>query len=130
VTNISRWNKGRFDHIAHKEVTDPFGIFTVSFISFLWFGVFGVCDNDRNVCLLQDIKYRDPILTGRLHTDFRTIVLCEPITQFTQPFRKGRETSLLVVGSAICISHSNAGIDPGFVDIKSATVFTKDFKRQ
>ncbi|CEJ06052.1 Hypothetical protein DEACI_0498, partial [Acididesulfobacillus acetoxydans] len=38
--------------------------------------------------------------------------------------------SLLILSTAICISNTDAGIDPGFVDIKSTAVFTKDFEQK
>ena len=45
-------------------------------------------------------------------------------------FRKRRETSLLIISSAVCIGNTDTSINPGFVDIKSTAIFTKDFKRQ
>ena len=74
--------------------------------------------------------YVRAILAGRFHTDFRTVILCKPITQFLQSFGKGRETSLFVIGSAVWIGDANASVDPGFVDIKSTAVKTKNFERQ
>jgi len=76
------------------------------------------------------MKYWDSILACRFHADFRTIVLYKPITQFLQSFGKRRETSPFVVGSSVCISDSNAGEDPCFMDIKSTAIKTKNFESQ
>ena len=130
INDVSRRNKGRFDHVTHEEVTDPFGILTVCLVSFLRFGVFGMGKGDKEPCFFQDIENRDPILTGRFHTNFKTAVFCKPVSQFLKPFGEGRETSLLILSSAVCVGNPDAGIDPCFVDIKPTTVFTKDFKSQ
>ena len=130
MADVSRRNKGRFDHVTHEEVTDPFGILTVCLVSFLRFGVFGMGKGDKEPCFFQDIENRDPILTGRFHTNFKTAVFCKPVSQFLKPFGEGRETSLLILSSAVCVGNPDAGIDPCFVDIKPTTVFTKDFKSQ
>jgi hypothetical protein len=45
VANSWRWDKGRFDHAAHEQVTDPTGILTVGFVSLLWFGLLGIIVN-------------------------------------------------------------------------------------
>jgi len=36
--------------------------------------------------------------------------------------------SLFILRKSVCIGNTDAGIDPGFVDIKSTAVFTKDFE--
>lgn len=76
----------------------------------------------------QDVEDRDPILAGRFHTDFETGIFSKPSGQFVQPIGKGREAGLLILGTAIRIRDTDTGINPGFMDIKAATVFTKDFK--
>ena len=72
----------------------------------------------------------DPILTGRLHTNINTIVFSKPKTQFLQSFGKGREAGLFILCTFKGIRNADTGIDPGFVDIKSAAVIFKNFKRQ
>ena len=130
MTDVSRRNKRRFDHVTHEEVTDPFGILTVCLVSFLRFGVFGMGKGDKEPGLFQDVENSDPILAGRFHTNFKTMVFCKPVSQFPESFGKGGETSLLILRSAVRVSNPNAGIDPCFVDIKPTAVFTKDFKSQ
>ena len=117
VANVSRWNKRRFDHVAHEQITDPLGVLTVSLISFLWFCILWMSKNNRNIRFFKDIKYRNPILAGRFHADVRTPVLSKPTAQFLKPFGERGKTSLLIVSSAACISNPDTGIDPGFVDI-------------
>ena len=86
--------------------------------------------SNPDVILLQDIKYRDPILAGRLHANIITVVFCKPRTQFIQSFRKGRKTSLLILRTSVGISNTNAGIDPSLVDIKPTAIVFENFKRQ
>ena len=52
------------------------------------------------------------------------------VTSQTQSFGKGRKASLFILSKSICIGNTDAGIDPGFVDIESTAVFTKDFKHR
>ena len=85
---------------------------------------------DKEPRFFRDIENRDSIFTRRLHTEFKTVVFCKPVSQFLKPFGKRRETSLLILSSAVCVGNPDAGIDPCFVDIKPTTVFTKDFKSQ
>lgn len=92
--------------------------------------VFRMSEDNRNIRFFQNIEYGDPALACRFHTNFRTIVLRKPITQFLQSFGKRRETSLLVFRSAVRICDTDTGIDPCFVDIKSTAVETKDFESQ
>ena len=73
--------------------------------------------NNRAIGFFQSIKDRDPVLAGRFYTDFRTMIFSKPITQFLQSFGKRRETSLLVIGSALGISNTNTDKDSCFVDI-------------
>ena len=107
------------------------------FWSILWIqaylpyiGIFGVRKSNPYVILLQDIKNRDPILTGRFHANISTVVFGKPIAQLLQTFSKRRKASLLIFCTIIWISNTDTGIDPSFVDIKSATVIFENFKRQ
>ena len=47
-----------------------------------------------------------------------------------EPFGKGRKAGLLILCTAIGIGNTDAGIDPGFVDVKATAVVTKDFKHR
>ena len=55
---------------------------------FLGDGIFGVGKSDPDVILLQNIKNRDPVLTGRFHADISTVVFIKPFTQLLQTFGK------------------------------------------
>jgi len=44
--------------------------------------------SDPDVILLQNIKNRDPVLTGRFHADISTVVFIKPFTQLLQTFGK------------------------------------------
>ena len=58
------------------------------------------------------------------------MILCKPVTQLLQTFCKGREASLLILCTPMGICNTDAGIDPGFVDIKATTIVFENFKRQ
>ena len=118
------------NHLTHVKVADPLGIFTVSLLSFMWLSVFRVRKSNKQIILLQDIKNRDPVFAGGFHTNVGTIVFSKPINQLLQPFGKGREASLLILGTTVCISNPDASIDPCFVDIQSTAIKTKNFERQ
>ncbi len=102
----------------------------IRLVAFLGFGIFGVGKGNPDVILLQDIKYWDPVLAGRFHTDIVTVVFSKPVTQLVQAFRKGRKAGLLILCAFDGISNTNAGINPGFVDIKPTAIIFLDFKRQ
>ena len=58
------------------------------------------------------------------------VVFGKPITQLIQTFCEGRKASLIILSTIVGISNTDTGIDPCFVDIKSATIEFQDFKRQ
>lgn len=130
LTNVCRWNKGGLDHAAHIQVADPFGIFAVSLIPLHRLGIFGMGKRNPQVVLLQDIENRNPILAGRFHANIVAVVLSKPVTQLVQAFCKGRKASLLVLCAIVGVSNTDAGIDPCFVDVKSAAIVFDDSKRQ
>jgi len=123
------WDKAGFYHVAHEEVADPLCVLTVSLITLLRFRVFwmGKCDKTG---LFEDVKDWDPILASGFHADLKAGIFRKPVSQLPEAFGKGREAGLLIFGASIGVSDADAGIDPGFVDIKPTTVLTKDFKRQ
>ena len=94
------------------------------------FGIFGVGKSTPDVILLQNIKNRDPVLTGRFHADIRTVVFRKPVTQLLQTFGKGREAGFFILGTFQGICYADTGINLGFVDIKATAVIFENFKRQ
>lgn len=100
----------------------------VCFVAALRFSIFGMRQRDLTG-LFQNIVNRNPILTGGFHTDLFAIVFDEPIGQVVQPFREGRKARLLVLGAPVRVGNTDTGVNPGLVDVKSTTIFTKDFKR-
>ena len=65
----------------------------------------------------KNVKDRDSVLARRLHTDISTAIFCKSVTQFLQPFGKGRETSLLIFSTVIGIRNTDTGKEPCFADI-------------
>ena len=80
MANSWRRDKGRLDHAAHEQVTDPSGIPAVGLVSFLGFGVLRMCQSNLTG-LLQGIEHRNPVLAGRLHANFLALVLLKPGSQ-------------------------------------------------
>ena len=117
MTDAGRWNEGWLDHTTHVKIGDPFSIFTVSLISLQGFCILGMRKRNPEVVFLKNIKDRDPVLARRLHTDISTAIFCKPVTQFLQPFGKGRETSLLIFSTVIGIRNTDTGKESCFADI-------------
>ena len=80
--------------------------------------------------LYLNSRKEDPVLSCRLHADLPAVVLGKPGSQVVQALGEGGETSLLVLGATVGVGDSDAGIDPGLVDVETAAVFTKDLKSQ
>ena len=70
-------DKTWFYHIAHEQVSDPFGILAVGLIALLRFGIFGMGQSDKTG-LFKDVKNRDPVLASGFHTDFSTGIFGKP----------------------------------------------------
>ena len=49
LSDISGRDKRGLDHAAHIQVTDPFGVFPVSFVSLLRLCIFGMGKSNPNV---------------------------------------------------------------------------------
>ena len=84
--------------------------------------------SDPDVILLQNIKNRDPVLTGRFHADIRTVVFRKLVTRLIQTFGEGRKAGFFILGTFQGICYADTGVNPCFVDIKSTTVELKNFK--
>ena len=84
---------------------------------------------DDKAGFFKNVENRDPVLAGRFHAGFGTVVFGKPDRQFPEAFEKGREACLLIFSKTVGISNADTGIDPGFVDLKATAVFTKDFEQ-
>jgi hypothetical protein len=127
LTDIRRWDKTALYHSAHEEITDPHGIFAIGLVAFLRLGVFGMSESNVAGCF-EDVEDRDPILTGRFHADFSAIILGKPFRQLFQTFGKGRKAGLFVFNTAVGVSYTDAGIDPGLVNIQTAALAANDLE--
>jgi hypothetical protein len=78
----------------------------------------------------KDVEDRNPILTGRFHTNISTVIFWKVVRQLSKLFLKGREASLPIISTTVCISDSDTCIDPSFMDIKTTEIFSKDFKHR
>ena len=57
-----------------------------------------------------------------------TVVFGKLVSHLLQSPGKRGEASLLILRASVCICDTNAGVDPGFVNIQSTAVLTKDFE--
>ena len=73
MANSWRRDKGRLDHVAHEQVTNPLGILTVSLVAFLGLGVFGVSQSHQTG-FFEDVEDGNPELAGRFHADLLAVV--------------------------------------------------------
>lgn len=83
LPDIRRRDKTGLDHPTHEEITDPFGVLAIRLVTFLGLCVFRM-SNDAVAGLFKDVKHWDPILAGRFHADFRTVIFGKPGRQFQQ----------------------------------------------
>lgn len=60
MTDIRRRNKAWFNRVTHKQVANPFSVFTVGFVAFLRFRIFGMSKSNP-AGFLKNIKDRDPV---------------------------------------------------------------------
>lgn len=127
LPDIRRWNKAGLDHTAHIQVANPFCVLTVSFVTLLRLRVFGMCQCDP-AGLFEDVEYGNPVFSCGFHTDIRTGILGEPVSQLPQSFGERRKASLLVFRSSVSVGDADAGIDPGLVNIQTTTVLPKNLK--
>ena len=127
MANSWRRDKGWLDHVAHEQVANPLCILPVSFVALLRFGVLGVCKCYKTG-FFEDVEDRNPESAGRFHADFHAVILVKPKRQLLQALGEGREASLKVLSTGVCIGNADTGINPGFVNIQPAAVFMEDFE--
>ena len=77
LANISLRDKVGFDHAAHIQVTDPFSILSICFVTLLQLRIFRVRQCNL-ASLFENVEHGYPVLPCRLHTNVRTEVLREP----------------------------------------------------
>lgn len=128
MADIRRRNKAGLYHVAHKQVADPFSVLAVSLVALLGLGIFGMREGNKTG-FFKDVEDRNPVFARRFHTDFRAIVIGKPCRQILQPFGERREACLFILGTAVRVSNTNAGIYPSLVNIKATTIFAKDSKQ-
>jgi len=80
LADLGGGDKAWLYHIAHEEVADPFGILAVGLVPFLGLGILGVGKGDETG-FFKDIEDRDPVFSGRLHTDLEAGVFGKPVRQ-------------------------------------------------
>ena len=72
-----RLDEGRFDHVAHEQVTNPLCVLPVSLVALLRLCVLGACQYNRTE-FLEDVEDKNPVLAGRFHANFLAVILVKP----------------------------------------------------
>ena len=72
LADVSEWHKAPGNKVMLKQISNPFGIFLVSFLSTDSLNIFGM-SKDNLTILFEDVINRDPVFTGRFHTDILAI---------------------------------------------------------
>ena len=62
-----------------QNKSDPFRALRVILVSFHRFDPFGVCDNDTDALLFQNIEHRHPVFSAGFHTNIQTVIFVEPV---------------------------------------------------
>jgi hypothetical protein len=66
------------EQVQDEKVSNPFGIFGIIFIAFYSCNPFGIGNGNIDT-IFQKVKDRNPVLTGRFHTDIMTIIVKQPL---------------------------------------------------
>ena len=66
------------------------------FVAFYSFDPFRIGDDHADSLFLQDVKDRNPVLSGGFHADIQTVVLAKPIGKAIQIGVESGEPFLLV----------------------------------
>lgn len=80
-----------------EKFTDPFGVFGIILFAFYGTYPFGIGDNNTQPSLFQNVEHRNPILSGRFHTDIETAVGVQPVGEPVQVGIECGETTFLVM---------------------------------
>ena len=78
LPNFFGRDKRKLDQIMFEEIADPFGIFLICLLAFDGFDILGMSEMDIGL-IFKNVKDGDPVFTGRLHTDIRTVMRSQPI---------------------------------------------------
>jgi len=78
LSDISGWHKATGNKIMLEEVSNPFGIFLVSFLSTDSLNIFRMSKNNVAI-FFQNIVNRNPVFTGRFHADILTMIVKHPL---------------------------------------------------
>lgn len=78
--------------------------------------------------LFEDIEHGNPVFAGGFHADLSAVVLLKPCSEVSQALGEGRETSFIVLGSAVIVRDANAGKDKVLVNVETAAVVKKYFE--
>ena len=122
-------DKTAFHQANAKQISNPFGVLGIILVTLYSFDPFGVCDDNTNAPLFQDIEHRNPILSGGLHTDIQTVILMEPVGKAVQVRVKCRKAFLLITGlQTILLSFDDGCHQKRFVNVNPTAGWKYDFQ--
>ncbi len=74
IADVSRRHKATGNKFMLKQVSNPFGIFLVSFLSTDSLNIFRMSKDDRTF-FFKNVINQGPIFTSRFHADFFAIAI-------------------------------------------------------
>lgn len=84
LADVGRRHEAGGDKVMLKKISDPFGIFFVGLFTTNGFNVFGMGE-DEIARRFKDIENRNPVFTGRFHTNITAVVRFQPRSQARKP---------------------------------------------
>ena len=70
--------------------------------------------------LFEDDEHRNPVFSGRFHTDLGAVQFCQPMTKASKSLRESGKPCSVVMGSIVVVCYANASVNPGFVNGEAA----------
>ena len=109
-----------------EQVANPFGILCIIFIAFYGFDPFGI-GNGYTDTVFQKIENRYPILTGRFHTDVKTVIVEQPLFETADVRIEGWKTLFVVRGLDTFRGFNDCGNEKFLMDIDATAGVVNNF---
>jgi hypothetical protein len=118
LLNGSRWHKAALNQSMRQQIRDPGRVVHVALAAGNIANVHRVRQDQREGAF-QHVPHRVPIHAGRFHPDVRASVRSQPIAEFEQAGRGGRD-GVVMVRNLTAHGDTGTGRDASRVNIKPA----------
>lgn len=128
LADICRRDKAPSNKTVLKDVSNPFGVPSVGFLTLNRFYIFWVSEN--NIAgSLQNIVNGNPIFPSGFHTHIFAVILRKLGLAAPQISGKGRKKALVFVGCCVLlVVRVDTSNDKGFVDIHPTAYMINNFE--